>query len=33
MFNHGIEKDMPISECEVLHERMHGHKMKKKEDK
>ena len=31
MFNHGIEKDMPISECEVLHERMHGHKMKKKE--
>lgn len=31
MFNHGIEKDMPISECEVLHERSHGHKMKKKE--
>ena len=31
MFNHGIEKDMPIAECEVLHERMHGHKMKKKE--
>ena len=33
MFNHGIEKDMPISECEVLHEREHGdkmHKMKKK---
>ena len=31
MFNHGIEKDMPIAECKVLHERMHGHKMKKKE--
>ena len=33
MFNHGIEKDMPISECEVLYEREHGdkmHKMKKK---
>ena len=36
MFNHGIEKDMPISECEVLHEREHGdkmHKMKKKPKK
>ena len=33
MFNHGIEKDMPIAECEVLHERMHGHAMKKKKDK
>ena len=31
MFNHGIEKDMPIAECEVVNERMHGHKMKKKE--
>ena len=31
MFNHGIEKDMPIAECEVINERMHGHKMKKKE--
>ena len=31
MFNHGIEKDMPIAECEVLHERMHVNKMKKKE--
>ena len=33
MFNHGIEKNMDIKECEVIHERMHGHKMKKKEDK
>ena len=36
MFNHGIEKDMPIAECEVLHERNHGpkgHNMKKKKDK
>ena len=33
MFNHGIEKDMPIAECEVLHERMHGHAMKKKPKK
>ena len=36
MFNHGIEKDMPITECEVLHERNHGpkgHNMKKKKDK
>ena len=36
MFNHGIEKDMPISECEVLYEREHGdkmHKMKKKPKK
>ena len=31
MFNHGIEKDMPIAECEVINERMHGHKMKKKD--
>jgi len=31
MFNHGIEKDMPIAECEVVNERMHGHKMKKKD--
>jgi hypothetical protein len=31
MFNHGIEKDMPIEECEIIHERMHGHKMKKKD--
>ena len=30
MFNHGIEKNMPITECEVLHERMHGHKKKEK---
>jgi hypothetical protein len=33
MFNHGLEKDMPISECEVIVERRHGdkmHKMKKK---
>ena len=30
MFNHGIEKDMPIAECKVLHERMHGHKKKEK---
>ena len=36
MFNHGIEKDMPITECEVLYEREHGpksHKMKKKPKK
>ena len=36
MFNHGIEKNMPITECEVLHERRHGmkgHKKDKKEDK
>jgi len=33
MFNHGIEKDMPITECEVLHERNHGHAMKKKKEK
>ena len=36
MFNHGIEKNMPISECEVLHERSHGmkgHKKDKKENK
>jgi len=36
MFNHGIEKNMPITECEVLHERSHGmkgHKKDKKEDK
>ena len=33
MFNHGIEKDMPITECEVLHEREHGHAMKKKKEK
>ena len=36
MFNHGIEKDMPISECEVLYEREHGpksHNMKKKPKK
>ena len=36
MFNHGIEKDMPITECEVLHERNHGpkgHNMKKKPKK
>ena len=30
MFNHGIEKDMPIEECEIIHERMHGHKKKEK---
>ena len=30
MFNHGIEKNMPITECEVLHERQHGKHMKKK---
>ena len=30
MFNHGIEKNMPIEECEILHERMHGHKKKEK---
>ena len=30
MFNHGIEKNMPIEECEILHERMHGHKKKDK---
>jgi hypothetical protein len=30
MFNHGIEKNMPITECEVLHEREHGKHMKKK---
>jgi hypothetical protein len=30
MFNHGIEKDMPIAECEVVNERMHGHKKKDK---
>ena len=33
MFNHGIEKDMPITECEVLHEREHGKHMKKKPKK
>ena len=36
MFNHGIEKDMPITECEVLYEREHGpksHNMKKKPKK
>ena len=33
MFNHGIEKDMPISECEVLHERSHGMKGHKKDKK
>jgi hypothetical protein len=36
MFNHGIEKDMPITECEVLYERRHGpksHNMKKKPKK
>ena len=33
MFNHGIEKDMPITECEVLHERSHGKHMKKKPKK
>ena len=33
MFNHGIEKDMPIAECEVLHERMHGMKGHKKDKK
>ena len=30
MFNHGIEKNMPIAECEVVNERMHGHKKKDK---
>ena len=30
MFNHGIEKNMPITECEVVNERMHGHKKKDK---
>ena len=30
MFNHGIEKNMPIAECEVINERMHGHKKKDK---
>ena len=29
MFNHGIEKNMPITECEVVNERMHGHSKKK----
>jgi hypothetical protein len=33
MFNHGIEKNMPISECEVLYEREHGKHMKKKPKK
>ena len=33
MFNHGIEKNMPITECEVLLEREHGKHMKKKKDK
>ena len=33
MFNHGIEKDMPIAECEVLHERSHGMKGHKKDKK
>ena len=33
MFNHGIEKNMDITECEIIHERMHGHAMKKKKDK
>ena len=33
MFNHGIEKNMPISECEVLYERQHGKHMKKKPKK
>ena len=33
MFNHGIEKNMPISECEVLYEREHGKHMKKKKGK
>ena len=30
MFNHGIEKKMPIAECEVINERMHGMKGHKK---
>ena len=30
MFNHGIEKNMDITECEIIHERMHGHKKKDK---
>ena len=33
MFNHGIEKNMPITECEVLHERNHGMKGHKKDKK
>ena len=33
MFNHGIEKNMPITECEVLHERSHGMKGHKKDKK
>jgi hypothetical protein len=34
MFNHGIEKNMPIAECEVLYEREHGkHMNKKKKEK
>ena len=33
MFNHGIEKNMPIAECEVLHERSHGMKGHKKDKK
>ena len=30
IFNHGIEKEMPIAECEVINERMHGMKGHKK---
>ena len=33
MFNHGIEKDMSITECEVLHERNHGMKGHNKDKK
>ena len=33
MFNHGIEKDMSIEECNVLHERNHGMKGHKKDKK
>ena len=33
MFNHGIEKDMSIEECNVLHERRHGMKGHNKDKK
>ena len=33
MFNHGIEKNMSIEECNVLHERSHGMKGHNKDKK
>ena len=33
MFNHGIEKEMSITECEVINERMHGMKGHNKDKK